>query len=148
MHIHVGTGKVARTSVTVPIPHFRVFSSQPKSFVMTQVFPCGIKRKTGDAKSSAVLRQFGIVVWDFLEPLNPNARWRQSGCAHPQIWGALQKLPHNMLWHCRCHFESRGPRKIGVGTGSALWQAQLCQGKALCPCHSQPASCFVCELIY
>lgn len=57
MHIHVGTGNVARTSVTVPNPDFRVFISQPKCFVMTQVFPCGIKLKTGNPKSLAVLQR-------------------------------------------------------------------------------------------
>lgn len=57
MHVHVGTGNGARTSVTVPSPDFRVFSLQPECFVMTQFFPCGIKLKTDDAKSSAVLQQ-------------------------------------------------------------------------------------------
>lgn len=37
MHIHVGTGTAARTSVTVPIPDFRELSLQP-GCVMTLFF--------------------------------------------------------------------------------------------------------------
>lgn len=86
MHIHVGTGSVARTSVTVPIPDFRVFSLQLECFVTMQFFLCGIKLKTGDAKSSFVLQKgLALQRGTFPKLLSPSANQRQLGCAHPQI---------------------------------------------------------------
>lgn len=55
----------------------------------------------------------GITAWDFLELLNPGAGWGESGCAHPHIWGVLQKLSHNVLWHCRCCFKPCGTWREG-----------------------------------
>lgn len=62
MHIPVGTGTAARTSLTVPMADFRELGLQPGCAVLTPFFHVGLHVKP--AMPSDAAAEFGLAVWD------------------------------------------------------------------------------------